>query len=83
MDESSLFPGFGRSDDHDRTEKRTRGTRSTQQPGKTTDRSAKAGSAEATSAEASSAKGATPAPEGVAPSDVAPAHASPRPKRPR
>ena len=29
MDESSLFPGFGRPDDHDRTEKRTRGTRGT------------------------------------------------------
>jgi hypothetical protein len=85
MDESSLFPGFGRSDDHDRTEKRTRGTRgkrSTQQHGKTTDRSATAGSAEATSADASSAKAATPAPECVAPSDVPPAHASPTPEAP-
>jgi hypothetical protein len=33
MDESSMFPGFGRPDDHDRTEKRTRGTRTKQRTG--------------------------------------------------
>ena len=33
MDESSLFPGFGRPDDHDRTDERTRGTRRKRQPG--------------------------------------------------
>ncbi len=33
MDESSLYHGSGRPDDHDRTEKRTRGTRRKRQPG--------------------------------------------------
>jgi hypothetical protein len=33
MDESSMFPGFGRPDDHDRTEKRTRGTRTKRRTG--------------------------------------------------